>query len=231
MSVLLQRSVLEISLFSATFRPPCASYNELDACRAHHVSLSYTRKTQETYLRKSLEIVWSIVHSGGGNHKRLHHILNITIVAIIAKYELIHPIHQLPCGLLTRIFVLVVSEEYAATAFGIASRKEVYPLVSPTCLSLVCYHWRDIAYSAEPLWDWVLVTTHSPPAPFHATDPEKLTFILALEGNRSPHGDEGSLVACHIVSLAPRMSICELNYSGSAFESMRECLVVMSHLK
>ena len=182
-------------------------------------------------LRKSLETARSVVHSGDDNHKRLRHILNTTTAAIKAKYEIIHPIHQLPRELLTRIFTLVVSEEYAAAALGITSGKEVHPLVFPTSLSLVCYHWRDIAYSAESLWNRVLVTTHSPPAPFRATRITKPAFVLVLEGNDSLHADGAGLIARHIASLASRTSICELTYRGSAFESVRECVGVLSHLK
>lgn len=182
-------------------------------------------------LRKSLETARSVVHSGDDNHKRLRHVLYTTIAAIKAKYEIVHPIHRLPRELLTRIFTLVVSEEYAAAALGITSGKEVHPLVSPTSLSLVCYHWRDIAYSAESLWNRVLVTAHSPPAPFRATKITKPAFVLALEGNDSLHADGGGLIARHMASLASRTSICELTYRGSAFESVRECVGVLPHLK
>ena len=182
-------------------------------------------------LRKSLGTARNVVYTGDGDHKRLRHILNTTVAAIMAKYEIVHPIHRLPRELLTRIFALVVSEEYAAAAFGVTSGKEVHPLVSTTHLSLVCYHWRDVAYSAESLWNRTLVTAHSPPAPFRTTDAEKPAFVLALDENGSPRGDGGSVIARHIASLASRTSICELTYSGSAFESVRECVGMLIHLK
>src|SRR5258706_3847708 len=182
-------------------------------------------------LRKSLETARGVVHSGDDDHKRLRHISYTTVAAIMAKYAIVHPIHRLPRDLLTRIFALVVSEEYTAAAAGVTSGKEVHPLVSPTNLSLVCYHWRDIAYSAEPLWNRILVTAHSPPAPFRTTKTEKPAFVLALEGSDSLHGDGGGLIARHIASLASRTSICELTYNGSAFESVLECMGTLSHLK
>ena len=182
-------------------------------------------------LRKSLGTARKVVYTGDGDHKRLRHILNTTVAAIMAKYEIVHPIHRLPRELLTRIFALVVSEEYAAAAFGVTSGKEVHPLVSTTHLSLVCYNWRDVAYSAESLWNRTLITAHSPPAPFRTTDAEKPVFVLALDENGSPRGDGGSVIARHIASLASRTSICELTYSGSAFESVRECVGMLIHLK
>ena len=182
-------------------------------------------------LRKSLETARSVVHSGDDDHKRLRHISYTTVAAIMAKYEVVHPIHRLPRALLTRIFGLVVSEEYAAATGGITSGKEVQPPISPTSLSLVCYHWREIAYSAESLWNRVLVTAHSPPAPFRATETEKPAFVLALEGNGSLFGDGGGRIAHHFASLASRTSICELTYNGSAFESVLECVRILPHLK
>jgi len=182
-------------------------------------------------LRRSLEAARSVVYSGGDDHKPLRHILNTTVAAISAKYEIVHPVHRLPRALLTRIFALVVSEEYAAAAIGITSGKEVHPLVSSTGLSLVCYLWRDVAYSAESLSNRILVTAHSPPAPFRTTEAGKPAFVLALDENGSPHGDGGGIIAHPISSLASRTSICELTYSGNAFESVRECVGILVHLK
>jgi len=182
-------------------------------------------------LRKTLETARSVMYSGDTDHKRLQNILHATVAAIIAKYELVHPIHRLPRRLLTRIFALVVSEEYAAAASTLTSGKEVRPLVSPTCLSLVCYHWRDIAYAAGSLWNRILITAQSPPSPFRTTDTQNPAFILAAAGNDSLNGDGGSRIARHIESLASRMSIHELTYSGGAFESVRECIAMLPRLK
>jgi chromosome segregation ATPase len=112
-------------------------------------------------LRASLETARGVVHAGDAAHARLQAILHATVAAIKAKYELVHPVHRLPRALLSRIFALVVSEEYAAAVATVTSGKEARTLVSPTRLSLVCYLWRDIAYAAESLWNRILITASS----------------------------------------------------------------------
>ena len=217
--------------FVQSHLPPPSSRSTTSSTLAELITYHSAIPEKLDSLRKSLETARSVVHSGDDDHKRLRHILYTTIAAIKAKYEIVHPIHRLSRELLTRIFALVVSEEYAAAALAITSGKEVNPLVSPTSLSLVCYHWREIAYSAESLWNRILVTAHSPPAPFRTTKTTKPAFVLALEENDSLYGDGGGLIARHVASLASRTSICELTYRGSAFEAVRECVGILPHLK
>jgi hypothetical protein len=228
--VLLQQSVLEISSFSPTFHlpPPVPPRAPRSQSSSRITRLYQKNSTACVSLWRPLV---ALCTPAMPDHKRLQNILNATVAAIKAKYELVHPIHRLPRELLTRIFALVVSEEYAAAASLITSGKEVRPLVSPTCLSLVCYHWRDIAYAQNHYGIGSLsqpshLRRHSVPQ-----NVEKPAFVLAVEGNGSPHGDEGSLIARHIQSLASRTSICELTYSGGAFESVQECVAMLPHLK
>jgi hypothetical protein len=212
------------------FPPPTASSsasNELAGFTTYHSTIP----EELNRLRDSLGTACVVVHSAHAQRKRLQNVLNTTVGAIKAKYELIHPIHRLPHLLLTRIFAWVVKEEYAVAAFNADLGREVRPLVSSARLSLVCQNWRLIAYAAESLWNRVLVTRQSPPSPFRPTEVEKSTFVLAVDGSNPLQGDGCSFITRHIQSLASRASIYELTYSGGAFESVLECETVFPHLK
>ena len=217
--------------FVQSHLPPPTARSTASSTLAELIAHNSAIPERLSSLRTSLETARRVVHSGDADHERLQMVLNTTVAAIKAKYELVHPIHRLPRKILTRIFALVVSEEYAAAASTITSGKEVRPLVAPICLSLVCYQWRGITYASESLWNRMLVTAHSPPMPFRTTDVEKPAFVLAVEGNDSSFGEGGSLVTRQIESLASRLLIQELTYSGAAFESLRECVGMIPHLK
>jgi hypothetical protein len=182
-------------------------------------------------LRKSLESARGVLHSRDADQKRLRKFINNTGEAINDKYELVHPIHRLPRTLLTRIFGLVGSEEYQSIKFKIMHGRHVSPHLSPTRLSLVCSRWRDIADATDPLWNQIFVTGQSPPTPFRTPRAKKPASVLAVDGNDSPQGNEGSLLTRHIESVAARMSIRELIYSGSAVESVLGCIVILPHLR
>ena len=182
-------------------------------------------------LCKSLETARREVDSGRAQHKSLQRVINATIKAVKAKYELVHPIHRLPRTILTRIFSLVVCEEYAAADHRSNIGKKVRPLVSPIYLSLVCHYWRDIAYTAESLWNRILIIPEQPPTPFRATGTGQLAFVLAVGGNTSPRGDEGNIIARQIQSLAFQGTVNEFAYSGGVSASVRECLVLLPNLK
>jgi hypothetical protein len=211
--------------------PPPTARSSASYTLAEFTAYHSTIPTKLDDLRQSLETARVAVHSGGAHHKRLQKVIKTTVDALKAKYELVHPIHRLPRTLLTRIFALVVSEEYAAADYSIAVGREVRLLISPTRLSTVCHYWRETCYATESLWNRIFVTTHSPPSPFRPTEEGKPAFVIAVDGNDSPQGGGGSLVTRHIQSLASLTSILELTYGGSAFESVQECLVMLPCLK
>jgi hypothetical protein len=210
--------------------PPPIARSSASHTLAEFTAYHSTISEKLNSLRRSLETARVAAHSSGAHHKRLQNAFDATAKAIEAKYKLVHPIHRLPYFLLTRIFALVVSEEYTAAASTITLGREALPLVSPNSLSLVCHHWRGLAYSTESLWNRVLVTAQSPPSPFRTTEAEKPSFVLAVEGNTSPQENKGSLIARHIESLASRTSIRELTYSGEAFKLVQECILTLPHL-
>jgi hypothetical protein len=181
-------------------------------------------------LRRSLEAARCQVDSARAQHKALQKVINTTLKAVKAKYELVHPIHRLPRTLLSRIFALVVSEEYAAADYRSNTGKKVRPLVSPAYLSLVCHYWRDIAYAAESLWNRILVTPQEPPTPFRATGMGQPAFVL-VGGNTPSQKDESGLIARQIRSIASQEAVHELAYSGISFTSVRECLAMLPNLK
>ena len=223
----LEKEIQESRRVSSAATAPGTSYTA-----AQYIAYHPTIPAKFDSLCKSLETARREVDSGRAQHKSLQRVINITMKAVKAKYELVHPIHRLPRTILTRIFSLVVCEEYAVVDYRGNIGKKVRPLVSPRYLSLVCHYWRDIAYTAESLWNRILIIPKEPLTLLRATGTGQSVSVLAVEGNNSPQGDEGSLIARQIRSLTfQQVTVNEFAYSGGASASVRECLGMLPNLK